>query len=251
MTDKPFLRPGVSRAGGPGRLSAVLWLLFFAAAALAVSRYLFGPALSLSRFEIEGTRRARTRDLMAAITPYRGRNLLLLNLAPIVGSVERVAWVGRVTVSKQFPDALKITLEEKVPLALRRRGDDFFWLDGAGSVVDKYDPREEPGDYPVITATDRELVSAARLLTGLQKGVPEYAAALSEIWSLPSGGFGMMDTIFHVPIEVLPDDAPKKIRALFSLRDEIESRGFSLRRIDLRFDHRVVLSGAFGGGKRV
>src|SRR5512135_3307981 len=143
MTDKPFLRPGGSRAARPGRLSTALWLLFLASLALAVSRYLFGPSLALSRFEIEGSRRARTRDLMAAVTPYRGRNLLLLNLAPIVGSVEKVAWVGRVTVSKQFPDALKITLVEEVPVALRRKGDELFWIDAAGSVVDRYDPREE------------------------------------------------------------------------------------------------------------
>lgn len=251
MADRTFLRPGVARASRPGRLSALLWGLFLAAAAAATGRYLFGPTLVLSRFEIEGSHRARTRELLAAVAGCRGKNLLLLNLAPVVASLEKVAWVGRVTVSKEFPDALKISLEEKIPVALRRQGSELFWMDGAGEVIARYDSREEPGDFPVITAPEDQLRGAARLLQGLQQGVPEYAGSLSEIWSLPAGGFGMMDTIFHVPIEVFPDDAPTKIRALLSLREEIESRGLSPQGIDLRFDRRVVLSGAFGGGKRI
>lgn len=241
----------MARAARRARLSSVLWILFLAASAAAVARYLFGPSLSLARFEIEGSHRARTRDLMAAVTPYRGRNLLLLNLAPIVARIEKVPWVSRVTVSKQFPDVLRITLLEKTPVALRRRGENLSWLDADGAPVAAYDPREEVGDLPVITAPDQQLAPAVRMILALQTEEPGYAAALSEIWSLPSGGFGMMDTIFHVPIEVFPDDAPKKIRALFSLRDEMEARGLTPRRIDLRFDHRVVLSGAFGGGKRI
>jgi len=247
-----FLRPGIARASRPSRK----WTVFFwmaAAGALAAGtwRWVRSPALLLARFEIEGTRRARTRDVLAVLAPYEGRNLLLLNLAPIAAAVEKVPWVGRVTVSKELPHALRISIAEKTPIAFCRRGRTLFWMDSAGSVVAPFDPREAAGDYPIVTAPDSRLGEAAALLTSLQRSFPEYAATVSEIWALSSGGFGIMDGTLRVPIEVLGGDAPEKIRALFSLKPEMDSRGIVPKAIDLRFDRRVVFSGAFALGKTV
>jgi cell division septal protein FtsQ len=103
MTDG-FLRPGISRASRPSRRLIVLfWMLVVLAAAAGMYRYLRSPALDLERFEIEGARRARTRDVLAVLVPYQGRNLLLLNLAPITSAIEKVPWVERVTVSELPP----------------------------------------------------------------------------------------------------------------------------------------------------
>jgi len=60
-----------------------------------------------------------------------------------------------------------------------------------------------------------------------------------------------MDGTLRVPVEVLGGDAPEKIRALFSVKPEMDARGIQPKAIDLRFDRRVVFSGAYGGGKSV
>ena len=60
-----------------------------------------------------------------------------------------------------------------------------------------------------------------------------------------------MDGTLRVPIEVLGSDAPEKIRALFSLKPEMDSRGIVPKAIDLRFDRRVVFCGAFSPEKSV
>ena len=77
------------------------------------------------------------------------------------------------------------------------------------------------------------------------------SAALSEIASLPDGGFGMMDAIFRKPVRVQRADAPAKIRALLDARAFIESRGWEARAIDLRFADRIILVGAYGAGNRL
>ncbi|MGH9441179.1 MAG: cell division protein FtsQ/DivIB [Thermoanaerobaculia bacterium] len=251
MTAKRFLRPGVARASRPRRISAAFWVLFVAFAGGISLRYLRGPALALSRFEFEGTRRARTRELMAAVAPFERKNLLLLNLAPVASAVEKVPWVERVTVSKVFPDALRVSVHEKKAIAFCRIGSSLSWLDASGEIVAPYDPREETGDYPVITATLDLLPAAASLLASLQREIPAYASAVSEIWSIPSGGFALMDSSLRIPIYVAAQDAPTRIRELLSLRSEIVSRGLAPRGVDLRFERRVVLLGAFGGGKSV
>jgi cell division septal protein FtsQ len=251
MTDG-FLRPGIFRASRPNRRWTVIcWALFVAAGAAGAFRYLESPALLLERFEIEGTRRARTRDVLATLTPYQGRNLLLLNLAPISAALEKVPWVERVTVSKELPHALRISIVERTAIAFCRRGTSLFWLDAHGSVVAPFDPREAAADYPIVTAPDDRLPDAAAILVALQQRFPAYASTVSEVWALSSSGFGIMDSTLRVPIEVLGSDAPEKIRALFSLKAEMDARGIVPKAIDLRFDRRVVFSGAFGGGKTI
>lgn len=247
-----FLRPGIARASRPSRRwTALFWLLIVAGAGLGTLRYLRSPALVLDRFEIEGTKRTRTREVLAALAPYEGRNLLLLNLAPVAAAVERVPWVRRVTVSKELPHALRITIVEKAAIAFCRRGGTLFWLDAQGGVVAPFDPRETAADFPIVTAPDDRLHDAAALLASLQKSLPAYASSVSEIWALSSGGFGIMDGTLRVPIEILGADAPEKIRALFSVKPEMDARGIQPKKIDLRFGRRIVFAGAFGGGKTV
>jgi len=251
MTDG-FLRPGISRASRPNRRwTALFWMLAVSAAGAGTYRYVRSPALDLERFEIEGTRRTRTRDVLAALAPYQGRNLLLLNLAPVAAAVEKVPWVARVTVSKELPHGLRISIVETIPIAFCRRGPALFWLDTRGAVVAPYDPREAAADFPIVTAPDDRLRDAAALLASLQRNFPSYAATVSEIWALSSGGFGIMDGTLRVPIEVLGVDAPEKIRALFSVKPEMDARGIQPRAIDLRFDRRVVFAGAYGRGKTI
>ncbi|HET7453044.1 MAG TPA: FtsQ-type POTRA domain-containing protein [Thermoanaerobaculia bacterium] len=247
-----FLRPGIARASRPSRKwTAAFWLLVAGAGAVGIGRYLRSPAFLLERFEVEGTRRARTREVLEALAPYEGRNLLLLNLAPVARAVGGVAWVERVTVSKELPHALRIAITEKTPIAFCRRGTALYWMDARGVVVAPFDPRESAGDFPIVSAPDARLADAAALLTALQRRFPEYASTVSEIQALSSGGFGIMDGTLRVPIEVLGSDAPEKIRALFSLKPEMDSRGIVPKAIDLRFDRRVVFSGAFSQRKTV
>ena len=95
------------------------------------------------------------------------------------------------------------------------------------------------------------LPEAVGLLAELRAARPDYVAALSEIASLPDGGFGMMDAIFRRPVRVLRADAPEKIRALLEARGFVESRGWEARAIDLRFADRIILVGAYGAGNRL
>lgn len=251
MRDRSFLRPGVPRASRPSRIPLLLWLVFFSAAGAATWRYLHGPKLSLSRFEIEGTRRTHTRELMAALSPFEGRNLLLLNLLPVASSVERVPWVARVTVTKQFPNSLRVAVREKTPIALLRREASLFWLGAEGDVIAAFEPREEAGDFPLVEAPEDRLIDAARLLVDLQSQIPAYASSLSEVRALASGGFSLTDSTLRVPVAVTSASAAARIRELLALSSEFEARGITPRSIDLRFDRRVVLSGAFEDGRSI
>ncbi len=155
------------------------------------------------------------------------------------------------TLTKRFPDGLAVRVTERRALAIYRDEQKFWWVGADGNLIAPYDPRRDRTEYVILTGERGALAEAVGLLEDLRGARPEYFSALSEIASLPDGGFGMMDAIFRRPVRVLRSDAPEKIRALLDARGFIESRGWEARAIDLRFADRVILVGAYGAGNRL
>jgi cell division septal protein FtsQ len=249
--EAPFLRRGwvvVRRRKKPvtGRLVAVGLLSL--AAATGLVRYLGGERFALRRFDVRGNSRARTEEILGAMAEWNGRNLVALDLAPMAGRLAEHPWIERVTLSKRFPDGLIVRVTERQPVALFREDQHFWFVDSRGNLIAPYDPRMDRGEYVIVSGERRALPDAVGLLEDLRTAVPDYCSALSEIASLPDGGFGMMDAIFRMPVRVVRGDAPAKIRALLGARGFIESRGWEARAIDLRFADQILLAGAYGAG---
>lgn len=253
--EAPFLRrahtPGVRRKRRPAVWRAALWVAVAAAAAVLLARFAGGERFALSRFDISGNSRTRTEEILSALSAWRGRNLVALDLAPVARRLAEQPWIDRATVSKRFPDGISVRVVERTAVALFREGDSFWWIDATGRMIARYDPRRDSAEYVILSGDRRVLPDAAALLEALRAKRPEYFSALSEIASLPDGGFGMMDAIFRKPIRVLRADAPEKIHALLDARSFIESRGWEARAIDLRFADRIILVGAYGAGNRL
>lgn len=252
--DAPFLRRGgvVPRRGRKSpTLRFVLLGLVALSAALCLVRFVSGPRFALRRFEVSGNARARTEEILAVAGEWNGRNLVALNLAPLAVRLSGHPWIERVTLSKRFPDGLSVRVTERKAVALYRDDTGFWWVGADGNVIALYDPRRDQSKYVILTGERRLLPEAVGLIADLRVARPDYVAALSEIASLPDGGFGMMDAIFRKPVRVLRADAPAKIRALLEARGFVESRGWEARVIDLRFADRIILVGAYGAGNRL
>ena len=222
-----------------------------AVAGAGLLRFAASSRFDLSRYDVAGNSRARTEEILAVLDPWKGRNLLALDLAPLAAKLGRHPWIERVTLAKRFPDGLAIRVTERRALALYREGESFWWVGTDGRLIAAYDPRRDRNAYVILSGDRRAVPEAVGLLDDLHAKQPEYFAALSEIASLPDGGFGMMDAIFRRPVRVLREDAPEKVRALLEARSFIESRGWEARAIDLRFADRVILVGAYGAGNRL
>ena len=252
MDNEPlFLRRGLVafKKRRPLRVGRALFL--FAALLLAGSglyRFFGGSLFALQRFDISGNERARTEEILKALEPWRAANLVTLDLAPLAGRLQHLAWIERVTLYKKFPDGLSVRVAESKAVALLREGGKLLWLDARGVPIAPYDPRSDHSEYVLVTGERAALAEAVGLLEDLRARAPEYFSALSEIAALSDGGFGMMDSIFRRPVRVLRWDGPEKIGALLKARGLIESRGWEARAIDLRFEDRIVLEGAFGAG---
>ena len=250
-SENRFLRRGHAPARR-GRASPWRRPLFFCGvlllATVGLLRFLGGSLFAVRRFEISGNGRVRTEEIWKALEPWRGSNLVMLDLAPVADCLARKPWIERVTVAKRFPDGLSVRCVEWRAVALLRDGRQLLWLNPYGAPIAPYDPKTDHADSVLVTADRRVLPELVGLLEDLRLRRPDYLSALSEIAALPDGGFGMMDSIFRRPIRVLRRDAPEKIGALLRARSLIESRGWEARAIDLRFADQIVLEGAYGVG---
>ena len=253
--EAPFLRrahtPGVRRKRKPPVVRVALSVAVAVAGALLLVRFVAGDRFALTRFQITGNSRTRTEEILNVLSAWRGKNLVALDLAPLAARLTTQPWIDRATVNKRFPDGISVRVTERKAIALFREGDAFWWVDSAGHPIARYDPRRDRAEYVILSGDRRALPDAVGLLEDLRARRPEYFPALSEIASLPDGGFGMMDTIFRKSIRVLRADAPEKIHALLDARGFIESRGWEARAIDLRFADRIILVGAYGAGNRL
>jgi cell division septal protein FtsQ len=229
----------------------VLLGAFALAAGAGLLKFASSSRFALSRYDVAGNARARTEEILAVLAPWKGRNLLALDLEPLAAKLGSHPWIERVTLAKRFPDGLAVRVAERRALALYREGERFWWVGSDGRLIAAYDPRRDRTAYVILSGERRALPEAVGLLEDLRAKRPEYFSALSEIASLPDGGFGMMDGIFRRPVRVLRADAPEKVRALLEARGFIESRGWEARAIDLRFADRVILVGAYGAGNRL
>jgi len=254
--EAPFLRRGAAPAAlrrrrKPLALRIATLAVVAAASIVLLVRFVGGERFALTRFEISGNARARTEEILGVLSAWRGRNLATLDLAPLAGRLADQPWIERATVTKRFPDGIAVRVVERKAVALYRDGDALWWVDPTGRLVARYDPRRDSAEYVILTGDRRALTDAVGLLEDLRARRPEYFSALSEIASLPDGGFGMMDSLFRKPIRVLRADAPEKVHALLDARSFIESRGWEARAIDLRFADRIILVGAYGAGNRL
>lgn len=251
MDDEPqFLRKGRGAARKKPRRwgRPLVTLAVFLLAAGGMARFLTGSRFALRRFDVSGNEHTRTEELLTALEPWRSKNLVLLDLAPVAERLAREPWIERVTLAKRFPDRLSIRIVERRPIAVLRDHNRLQWLDSRGKTIAPYDARTDRNEYVLVAAEPRALPELVGLLEDLREKRPEYFSALSEIDALPDGGFGMMDSIFRRPVRVLRRDAPEKIGALLKVRELIVSRGWEARAIDLRFADRIVLEGAYGAG---
>ncbi|HEY3172291.1 MAG TPA: FtsQ-type POTRA domain-containing protein [Thermoanaerobaculia bacterium] len=249
--NKAFLRRGavLPRRRKTGRTVRIaLAVLALSAAAVGLARFFGGSLFSLQRIQVAGNRRARTEEILRAVEPWRGANLIALDLSGIACAVGLHPWVERVTLGKRLPDGLAIRVTERRAVALFREDSRLWWLSAEGRPIALYDPRTDSTEYVLISGDRRALPEAVGLLVDLRSSPAGYFSALSEISALPDGGFGIMDSIFRRPVRVLRRDAPAKIRALLEARGFIDSRGWEARAIDLRFSDRIVLVGAYGAG---
>ncbi|NHC23061.1 FtsQ-type POTRA domain-containing protein [Nocardioides sp. IC4_145] len=134
-----------------------LWLVFFS------------DRLAVQGVEVRGTETLSEGEVRSAAAVPTGEPLATLDLAAIEARIETLAPVRSVDVSRQWPDAVLVDVEERTPVAVVSIGGEFRGLDAEGVVFDRF--RKAPPGMPRVEVSadvaDDALVEAAAIVAAL------------------------------------------------------------------------------------
>ncbi|MBX7115737.1 MAG: FtsQ-type POTRA domain-containing protein [Myxococcaceae bacterium] len=160
-----------------GRAALHLFSVMFIFAALTACGIALGrwaqqtPYFALNSIEWTGTERASSNELARMAGLALGQNIWSLD----TGNVERILgshpWVAKVTVTRHFPAALQVDIQEQEAVALLSLGE-LYLVNAAGVPFKRVGVGDEL-DLPLVSGFDRDaftherLESTAKLLRAL------------------------------------------------------------------------------------
>jgi cell division septal protein FtsQ len=235
-----------------GGIAGVLLL----SAAHVVKGIVRSGEFALDRVEIAGAKRASAETIRRTLEAYRGTNLFQIDLEAIERTVRRDPWVRNATVKRVFPGTLRVTLEERTPVAVALIGGLAHLVGPSGYVIGP-SALGFPDDLPVISGLQglddaqlrRQLKRGVILLERLNRDAGPFADAISEL-DLSRKGWVTARTVFPGPRILLdPRRIERNVEEYIRLRREIERRAGTLEYVDLRWRDRIAVMPAVKKGE--
>jgi len=227
-------------------LQILIASMLLAAGGRALTRIVRSEEFALQRIEVAGARRAAAERIERKLTRFLDLNLLELDLY-LVGAVARTdPWVEDASVKRILPSTVRVTVEERRPVALAVISGVVHVVDGTGYVIGTVGPGSA-FDLPVLTGL--EGLDREELILALKRGVTTvdqldrlaggFSAVISEL-QLEQDGRITVHTVDGGPEILLdPERVERNVRMYLALREGIENRVGPLQYVDLRWQDRI------------
>jgi len=252
-------------------LARAIWpLLLVGLPLLGLGWLLHSPRFALERVEVtpagQGPGRVQASWIRSSLSGLVGQNLLRLSLSEVEAQLRTDPWVAGVTMVKELPNHLLITVEERRPAARVSWGEEQWWVDGEGRTIARLEPAERieaettPAALPLVRdLRAREMAVAAgraetppehldrvpgalAALAQLAAAQPEWAAGVAGVTILGEDDFVIETRALPFPVKVGREGVGPASRRLGELLPELTRRyGEAIEEADLRFSRRLVL----------
>lgn len=184
------------------------------------------------------------RDFLNRTIVPGSNNLYLLNKSLLEKRLGALPRVKKVAVVKDYPNTLKVTLTERIPVAIAKLEDSYL-IDNEGVLLDKVEPgANQPHHMPVLNGLHARDSHAGNRIT--QKGLHEVLVAIAYIhdkevmldrmideWNIenPEQVMAMLNTHAQVIFGAQPpiDNVPKLITGLLREKESENAKVIDLR----------------------
>jgi cell division protein FtsQ len=176
----------------PRQLDAATLLLALVATAMlgwgAASWAVRQPAFAFREVVIEGAlARASPAHLEAVIREELSGTFFTMDLGEARASLQRVPWVRRIALRRQWPNRLEVTVSEQQPLA---RWNDAALLNVHGEVF----AADYDGELPQFTGPDGAAAEIAARFRDFSDALQPLGLSIGEIRLSPRGGWQLKTT---------------------------------------------------------
>lgn len=170
------VRKGVVRG-----LKVLIWAVVAAIVSVCLGLVLyFTPLMSMRNLVIEGLEAIPRDEVVAAVAVRPGTPLLQIDTNQVANRIAGISRVASVRVQREYPSSLRVTVEERIPVAVRDMPDGTHLFDRLG--VDFATAPPPPGvpylDVENPGPKDPPTKAALEVLTALR---PEVAGQVGRI----------------------------------------------------------------------
>ncbi|HEY6554707.1 MAG TPA: FtsQ-type POTRA domain-containing protein [Vicinamibacteria bacterium] len=228
-------------------VGAVLALGAFAWAGYA--RVMASEGLKVAKVEVRGGHFLSEGEVRELLGPAVGENILSMDIEALKARLRASPWVAEATVSRTLPDTLKVSIRERVPVALAEI-DRLYLMDAEGGLIDIFGPRTAAFDLPIVRGLQGLHGDARRdraeRAGALLHDLGDLGAEISEVYVL---GTGDLKVILRGAGETLllgPPPCRPRFLAFLGLRRELAEKAPGTESFDLRFRGRIYARPAPG-----
>ena len=227
-------------------LSLLLGVVF-AAMVLAVGlAWVMRQSLfNLSAIQVEGDlKHNNAATLRAHVAPRLAGNFFMLDLAATRVAFESVPWVRSAVVRREFPDRLKVSLQEHQPVAFWGQESDARLVNSFGEVFEVNQGDVESEDLPLLNGPQGQ---AALVLQGFQRLSPSFEkidAVLEQLEMTSQGNWrGQLDSgaVIDLGHGTLEEIYTRTERFIATLAQVSSRYGRDLESADLRYPNGYAL----------
>jgi cell division protein FtsQ len=184
------------------------------------------PIFVVESVSVEGVSHLSRADVLRVAAVPQGVTLLRLPSADITARLLGEPWIGEASVSRHFPHELRITVTERVPVAIVDAGGTSLWLiDGSGYWLGK---RTAEASAAVPTIRDVDGLTPA---AGVRSGSKELLNALAVLQGLSPELLSRVRTVSAPTIDRTALILPRGVQVFIGSAADIVKKDVVARRL--------------------
>ncbi len=158
----------------------LLSLLLLVATIYAYDKITGSRLFVLKEIDLQGTKRASRAELMHLLEAHQAQSLWKLDLPSIRVALEKNSWVQEAEVSRVLPDALRVIVHEREPLApWRMTNNSVVWVDREARNLGELDFNQTERVPPIISGLEEG--SSAEIKVANRKRMEVYQQLIRDL----------------------------------------------------------------------
>lgn len=184
-----------------------------------------------------------------------GANILLADLEHVRSVVQTEPWVESASVTRVLPDRVVIEIRERKPVAVAAIDDELFLVDATGIVLDRFGPRYQNMDGPIVKGLKNLALENARednlqriqiymrVVEDLSGSPRNPLQSLSEIDVSNPRRVAVIPAKEAIPVYVGNDNFRERYERFLACRgvyEQLRDRYPIIEYIDVTFENKVI-----------
>jgi POTRA domain-containing FtsQ-type protein len=221
---------------------------------------LYSPYFLIHEVKVDGGARVSSAWMQENLAPLVGRHVLAVSLESVRRRLSDHPWVASVELRRELPDRIRVSVVERVPVALLAGREGLSFLDGEGNVIAPFDEslarqgssrllvvryplREkylQDGGNPVA-APPVPVQPALDLVAELRRAHPGWGVGVEEVEVLGEGEYRVKTAALAYPLLLEAGTVAPAVVNFERMLPEIVGRVREIGEADLRSPRRLVI----------